>query len=50
MMTRHELCECRLVTQRGRSHELTGLNLHRAHHVIEIPPEAGLIQEASDST
>jgi hypothetical protein len=46
MVTRHELCECRLVTQRSRSHELAGLDLHRAHHVIEIPREAQLIHLA----
>ena len=48
MMTRHELRERRLVAHRGRSHDLGALDRHRVHHAIEIPPEAGLIQAASD--
>src|SRR6478735_3632992 len=47
-MTRYELSERGLVAGRGRLHEFRDLDRHRAHHAIERPLGARLIQEASD--
>jgi hypothetical protein len=45
-MTRHELDEGGLIAHGGGSHQLAASDRHRVHHAIEIPLEAGSIQNA----